>query len=205
MLSGVLLTALVACSEAGDAAPAIEPTVDIPTYDTIEDLSEACKDIGDGYPDAAEYAGDGPHPMVILVRDFQTETEANARMRLDWRLGNSDWPDSPLLTPESPAEVALLACGTSRPGDEQLNVCEYDRVALGGSFELPLHNQHYTFTVYELRTGREVSTFELEASASAPHMSCPTWLEDPGRTVYAKAQPFEIHDLLRDLVTEPAE
>jgi hypothetical protein len=208
LLSWVLLASLVACSTSGSegqADPSSQPTRKQFTFTTIEDLGEACEDIEGGYPDAPEYVGDGPHPMALLVKDFETETEARDPASREWRVANSTYPGEPLTVPGSPTDVVLLACGTTRPGADQINVCAYKSAfGLGSSIEYPLLNQLYTVTVYELRSGREITTVELDARFRQPLSSCPTSVGDSGGKIYAKAQPFELYELVEDLVTEPA-
>lgn len=173
--------------------------------DSVEDLRRGCGNIRDGYPDAAKYTGAGPHTMAVFAKNLVTDTGPSGPGQVRYELANSEIPDAVLAMPESPAEVALLACGETRPGDEQLNVCSYDSVlgAGGGGHEVPLYSQHYTFTIYELRTGRVVDTRTLDSRMRQPVSSCPLRFAGGGK-VYAKAQPYELADLFEDLVTGPA-
>nr|MDT0658506.1 hypothetical protein [Micromonospora sp. DSM 115978] len=204
LIGGMVLACLTACSE-DRADPATESTQKQFTFTTVEDLGEACEDIEGGYPDAPAYIGDGPHPMALLVKDFETETEARDPDLREWRVANSTFPGEPLSVPGSPATVQLLACGTTRPGADQINVCQYKSAfSLTASIEYPLLNQLYTVTVYELHSGREVTRVELDARFRQPLSSCPSSVGDSGGKIYAKAQPFELYELVEDLVTEPA-
>lgn len=189
---------LVACST---PAPLTNGPVHLDIA-SVEDLSQGCENIRDGYPGAAKYAGDGPHTIVVFAKDLVTDTASLP----DYQLANSDSPDDMrdmLDMPDSPREVELLACGETRPGDEQLNVCAYKSVLGGGPTEIPLYSQLYTFTIYELRTGRVVDTLKLESQMRLPASSCPVTLEGGGNKIYAKAQPFELDDLFKDTVNSP--
>ena len=202
--AGVVAAALLAgCSLTG--TPEQEPDHLAPT--SVEDLVHGCGDIRSGYPGAAKYEGDGPHPIVIFAEDLVSDDNLNGKgSPPDIELANSDTFDEVMAPPDSPRDVALLACGTSVPGDEQLNVCTY------GSFnsitdrydtELPLYSQLYTFTVYELRTGRVVDTLHLESQRTEQMSACPGLIEG-GTKVYAKAHTSELDGLFKDLVTGPA-
>jgi hypothetical protein len=201
---GVVAAALLAGCSLTDT-PEQEPEHLTPA--SVEDLVHGCGDIRSGFPGAAKYEGGGPHPIVIFARDLVSDDDHNGKgPRPYWELANSDTFDEVMAPPDSPRDAALLACGTSLPGDEQLNVCTY------GSFnsitdrydtELPLYSQLYTFTVYELRTGRVVDTVNLESQRTEPLSACPGLIEG-GTRVYAKAHETELDALFKDLVTGPA-
>lgn len=193
---GGLAAALAACSATAQDASVPETL----SVHSVEDLRYGCDDIAGGYPQAAKYAGKGPHTMAIFADDLVTDDGAER----EYEMANSEIPDEMLSKPRSPREVSLLACGDTLPGTQQLNTCPYTSVAgLGGPVDIPLFSQHYTFTVYELRTGRTVDTLELDSQMRQPASSCPVTFGG-GSRVYAKAQPYELQDLFEDLVTGPA-
>jgi hypothetical protein len=144
---GLASVVLAACATAA-------PLSDGPVYldvASVEDLSHGCENVRDGYPDAAKYAGDGPHTIVVFAKDLVTDT-GNLP---DYQLANSEAPDGMLAKPDS-----------------------------------------------ELRTGRVLDTLQLESQMRQPASSCPLSIEG-GSRIYATAQPYELDNLLKDLVTSP--
>jgi hypothetical protein len=202
VVGAVAAAVLAGCSIT--ATPGQEP--DYLTPASVDDLLSGCVDLRDGYPDAAKYAGDGPHTIAIFAKNLVSDASLNGTgSQPKYEPANSNTSDGLLATPGSPRDVALLACGSSLPGLQQLNVCTYQSmIGIGGRpLEVPLYSQLYTFRVYELRTGRLVDTLQLESQMKLPDASCPGVLEG-GTKVFAKAQPFELDDLFKDIVTAPA-
>lgn len=207
LLSGVVLAALAACSTPGgedlaDASP--EPTKKEFSFTAVEDLGEACEDIEGGYPDAPEYAGDGPHPMAVLVNEFDTDVQLRDPNLREWELLNDVSMGRPLDKPNSPSDVTLLACGFTRPGDERIDKCAYKTAfSLTASIEYPMYNKHYTVVVYELHTGREVTRVELDARYRQLKPTCPFQVEGSVSKIYAKSLNLHLYEPFEDLVTKP--
>lgn len=209
VIAGVAAVVLAACADT--SVPDATPAPDTVEVNSVEELSQLCEEIGGGYPKAARYAGAGPHHIAIFAKHLVTDQVASGSGgELRFELANDtaadpQFPDVPLAKLDSPRDAELLACGVPGPGAERLNVCQYDSMISpdGRATELPLYSQRYTFTVHELRTGRVVDTLELESRMRQPAASCPTSIEG-GSRVYAKAQPYEISDLVESLVTGSA-
>lgn len=199
-VGGVAIALLAACS----LTPEKEPQH--LTAATVENLVQGCDNVLDGYPDAAPYKGDGPHTVMVFARNIESDVDlADATQRPPFEAANSEIPDSPLATPDSPRDVQLLACGNALPGDEQLGTCPYSSMLnyTGPPVDIPLYTQLYTFTVYELRTGRRVDTLQLESRMKQPASSCPATLETGATRIYAKAQPYELNGLFESLISGP--
>ncbi|MDG4769764.1 hypothetical protein [Solwaraspora sp. WMMD792] len=204
----MVIAALVACSAPGDDdlddGPS-EPTRKALSFAAVEDLGPACEDIEGGYPDAPEYVGDGPHPMAVLVNEFDTDVQFNDPDYREWKLMNNVSTGDPLDKPDSPSEVTLLACGFTRPGDDLIDKCSYKApLGLTASIEYPLYNKHYTMVVYELHTGREVARAELDARFRQSTPTCPFTVEGNFEKIYARSLNLHLYEPFRDLVTEPA-
>jgi hypothetical protein len=168
---------------------------------TVEDLGQGCKDIQDGYPKAAKYTGTGPHPVAVFTKSIVGESGGQLTYPPDYALANSDSSDGVLALPRSPADVQLLACGIAGPGTTTLGTCAYTSILgmPGNSVDVAQVSQRYQVTVYELRTGRVVSTLELESTTG----TCPPTF-DGGSRLFVPAQPYELDELLTDLATGPA-
>lgn len=202
MVSGAAAAMVCACST---VTPQREPNP--LSVGSVADLARGCVDMLDGFPDAAKYTGKGPHRMAIFAKDLGTDQGATgAGDPPKYELANDGPPDDVMETPKSPREVALLACGTGLPGHEKLNTCQYNSAlgtGIGPPAEIPLYSQLYSFTVYELRTGRVVDKVRLESRMAQPASSCPVTISG-GTMIYAKAQPYELNDLFEPFVTGPA-
>lgn len=202
VVGGAAAAVLAACSLTD--APEREP--EHLTVTSVEDLRRGCADIRDGFPDAAKYTGDGPHTIAIFAKDLVSDASLTGTAdQPGYELANTNASPGLLAEPESPRDVALLACGDTLPGREQLNVCSYE-ANIGISryaSEVPLYSQLYTFQVYELRTGRLVDTLQLETRTTMAIAGCPA-LYKRGAKVFAKAQPAELDTLFKDIATGPA-
>ncbi|MDA2814390.1 hypothetical protein O4J56_27330 [Nocardiopsis sp. RSe5-2] len=172
----VLVIALGGCTggagqTAGDAPPSPSPspssTLLTPSPEEMEDLDVYCgpgpsdqltvadeeKSVA-GYPDAPEYAGEGPHPAAVFA-----DTPSNNAELPDFKL--KDGPSYSKWLPETPEEVELVVClRPASQGEERLDTCEYT-----GGGEYPLYEQTYEYTVYSLHTGDEVATGDVPAGS----------------------------------------
>ncbi|MEU7799412.1 hypothetical protein AB0J14_31450 [Micromonospora arborensis] len=109
----------------------------------IEDLFRVC-DGGQAFSGAPPYRGPGPHPVAVRLwtsHDLQAQAD---RLESD--------------------AVQLVAC-PDRIGrsSEALRSCTWEN----GSTEIE-YQGHYRVEIYEVRTGREVTSFEISGSSSVP-------------------------------------
>jgi hypothetical protein len=165
----------VAASDATAGAESPTPTATEATQVDIDDLVEYCPDPGAGYPMAATYDGNR-HTIALFGNDVRVDVRTPRWHRM--RVGDtiSEWSS------RDAAEIELLGCGEASQGSSPLGTCTYPRMRLGERVtEIPLYEQSYDFTVFELRTGRVVDRFsyavepEFPASPllSTPVETCP--------------------------------
>lgn len=147
------------------------------TASSVEDLLGGCVNIQDGYPDAAEYTGDGPHTIAIFAKSLVSDASLNGTGRPPYyELENSNAPEGLLAAPASPRDVALLACGDALPGREQLNTCSYESVIGMGRYPTevprlprPVRGRHQGVRQGATGgTGRAVHAHRDRAGAAAP-------------------------------------
>lgn len=202
MLGGMAIAAQAACGTTADPPTAEAQLV----VSSVEDLVQGCDDLREGYPDAAMYSGEGPHPVVIFTRDLVSNLSLDTRPAYALA-NNSEGSGTALSAPASPRDAALLACGTSNPGDQKLTSCEFGSIVDTSALRLkvPVYSQTYTFTVYELRTGRVVDTLHHETQTKNPHALCPVTLDNGITKLYGKAQSLELTELFDNLMTTPKE
>ncbi|MFP3987190.1 hypothetical protein U9R90_06735 [Streptomyces sp. E11-3] len=165
-------------------------------------LSGKCEKMGKGFPEAAEYKGKGPHVMAVFQDDHEADTDGTGGYTF-WQVRFSG---TKILTgSEDPAGVELLVCGEGRKGSQRVGACNYTRLGQSSS-TYPLYAQTYKYTVYELRTGRVLKTFE--AGTGTGSQTCPYRLSSVGdqkpSRVYAQMSRDRTEDLLRQFVTGPA-
>ncbi|MFV2085717.1 hypothetical protein [Micromonospora sp. LOL_021] len=128
------------------------PGWDLP--DDPADLGDLCEDRDLDYRTQTEYAGTGPHPIVIggAVQVVVLSEEAFP----------AEW------TPETASEVVLVGCAYETLGDVELRTCDY---TLGTSTDpprfplrVPLYHREVTILVWELRTWELVETVKFETA-----------------------------------------
>ncbi|QVQ53780.1 hypothetical protein J4H86_08735 [Spiractinospora alimapuensis] len=171
---GLILLIAGGCSSDDGASEASAPQATgtpsespAPTFDDVEDLVTYCRsgsedDISDGYPDAAEYTGTGPHATAVFRRTPLNDAHS-ARHRLEDSSDYEDW------LPESPEDTELLVCvGVGSRGSDSIDTCEYEEslslvthVGTGETEEYPLYEQTLEYTVYALRSGDVVESGEI--------------------------------------------
>ncbi|MCT2589674.1 hypothetical protein LHJ74_07020 [Streptomyces sp. N2-109] len=225
--TALVLAALSACSDDGDgtddagkspspsatstaspsgSAPSSPSASPSPSEETlkVKDLDQKCAEMGKGVPEAAEYKGKGPHTMAVFQDDYEGDSDLSGSYTF-WQVR---FPDvEVVMGPEEAAEMELLACGEGSKGSQQVGSCNYTRLGTDAT-TYPLYSQTYTYTVYELRTGKAVRRVEA-AGAGSPD-GCPDRLsgsvagsKKPSR-VYAQMTRDQTEDLLRQFVTGPA-
>ncbi|WP_340561768.1 hypothetical protein [Streptomyces sp. GSL17-111] len=216
--AGGLLAALAGCSDGPDAAapadeqrpsasssPSSSPSPSASPEEAIEtlaDLRAFCYEHergGQGWDAAAEYTGPGPHPIVVHVLEDRSDVEFDADVE-DGYGTYEKW------LPDSPEEARLVACARGRETEERIGTCEYsDRIAALQGEAYPLHAQPFEVTVHELRTGREVTSFDVESGETCPgSIKTEGILGDEPSLVYASFPGAAVDDLLVDLVNGPA-
>jgi hypothetical protein len=169
----------------------------------VEDLRRFCGyREGEVYDGAADYAGGGPHTMVVTVSEEETNLDGKFEMQEDEPF--SDW------LPDEPTDAELLGCVEGVPGDTRIDTCEYTELgtlALN-DLTLPLYEQTFRVTVYELGTANVVAETTIEPEQP----SCPTTIENlevgdveavPDK-VYPRAPMSVVSDYLADIANSPA-
>ncbi|MFW6641391.1 hypothetical protein ACOALZ_15270 [Nocardiopsis algeriensis] len=192
-------------------SPSPSPSPDLPELEEVEDLKTYCRssddhDITEGHPEAAEYTGEGPHPTAVFARDRGGRFAYGGGWQLqEYGHRIEEW------IPEHPTGAALLVCAdydVTKAG-EKIDTCEYQETDLLGrpapgseAFSVPLYQQVYEYTVYELRTGDVVGSGEITPEST----SCPGSLDligdfdtDPG-SVYTVLPTRELEEAVKDIV-----
>ena len=134
----------------------------------VEDLRRFCGyREGEVYDGAADYAGGGPHTMVVTVSEEETNLDGKFEMQEDEPF--SDW------LPDEPTDAELLGCVEGVPGDTQIDTCEYTELETlaVNDLTLPLYEQTFHVTVYELGTANVVAETTIEPEQP----SCPATIE----------------------------
>ncbi|WP_436772391.1 hypothetical protein [Yinghuangia sp. YIM S09857] len=139
-------------SSAGSPPPSGPPAAPSASTSPPADLSLSA-DCGDAtvftFPDpaAAPYTGPGPHLAVGDTFDLPREWVAYDPAKTRW-----DW-DVP--------RAQLLICQTEvrKRGEDVIRVCT------DTSPSADLYAASYTYTVYELKTGRQVATLDMDSNA----------------------------------------
>ncbi|WP_062212134.1 hypothetical protein [Streptomyces sp. NBRC 109706] len=170
---------------------------------TVENLARFCGyREGEPYEDAAEYSGDGPHSMVVNLSEERTDLLAGNLFRVQDGEPYSDW------IPDEPTEAELLGCVEGIPGETPVDTCDYEELGVmpGRSvLTLPLHDQTFRITVYELSTAAVVAETTLE-----PEPNCPSGIEyfqledEMPNLVYTPVVMSDVEDFLTDIVNAPA-
>ncbi|MEV0902669.1 hypothetical protein [Actinoplanes sp. NPDC049802] len=149
-----------------------------------DDLDRVC---GDTYfPAAPKYRGDGPHPVMISVRE-----SLSADGRFTRTLNRAAYGGSAAQRrtwAPAPRRAQLVACldltGPGRP----IRDCK------SGDRTLSLVEGRYRLTVYEVATRREVAGTALTGGDRA----CPfVILTSAGPTLYSAVKDQQLYDLLR--------
>lgn len=154
-------------------------------------LEEACEDPGRAYPDAAPHGGGPPHPIAVFPE-------------LD-----HEYDESQPWLPDDPSDVQLVAClervGRASPSETVVTgagaplECEYGAPGIqvpGSGRPVPLVTARYRLTLYELRTGREVATEELDGD----HHDCPGSILEDDTEVYSTVDLDQLDALLSPYV-----
>ncbi|WP_143688452.1 hypothetical protein [Streptomyces barkulensis] len=200
-----LLAALAACSgDSGGKTDASSPEPGTERIRTVVQLSELCSEIGDGHPGAARYSGDGPHRTAVFRSGYRTDKDVMTGTVLQEHVSFDGLPDLSKTTPVS--EIELLACGKGERGEERERDCEYaESGRLDPRESYPMYSQTFTYTVYELRTGRVVDTI-----TRTPQPQCPSKIgyrqggSGTPDKVYAQISDREASQVLKPVVEGPA-
>lgn len=211
LIGVLLLAALTACADDEGATPEQTPSSYI--FEPVEtaDLASLCDDSVPTFADAVAYTGPGPHTIAIFA-DLQPRDQYDAVSLVT----EGDVADG---TPARSERVELLACGTFSTTDEHLDVCTYTDglrglTAASQVKSIPLYAREYSFNVYELRTGRVVTTVTQSADNET---YCPSsikaWTDpaDPSaekqwpEKVYGELPQETISGLFHELVKSPVE
>ncbi|CAM3206525.1 hypothetical protein [Stackebrandtia soli] len=212
---GSVCVALVsACASDGPPEPVetVKAEEEPPTsaFESMDDVMRLCgaTDGLDGHEDFAEYTGEGPHPIVIATNAIELDSAYRVYGVVDtegvgnWGINeeHEDYVEGG-WAPQTPTDAQLLACGATSTG-EKIHTCEYEDVLFGYERSADLVAQTYSFTVYELRTGRVVDTMEYEAA----NVPCPYEYPDGAEAsdLVSLISDGQLHDLFVDLVTDPA-
>lgn len=174
---------------AGGAGPQRTPPAppspgwDLP--DDPADLGDLCKDRDLDYRTQTEYAGAGPHPIVI-GGDLEVVVLSEEALPAEW-------------TPETASEVVLVGCAYQTLGDTELGTCSY---VIGTStipLRVPLYNREVTVLVWKLRTWELVETVKFETAGD----DCPktATLDQEGFAVGAAITAAELAAALEGVVT----
>ncbi|GAA2099151.1 hypothetical protein GCM10009801_70520 [Streptomyces albiaxialis] len=205
----MLLGTLAACSDSGgsgkggDASP--EPVGK--RIRTAAQLGTLCSDIGKGHPKAAEYTGDGPHRTAVFQTGYRTGRAVAPVTALVEDVEFRGLPEVSKTTPVSAVE--LLACAEGKRGTKKAGTCDYAEMGdLGNKITIPKYTQGFTYTVYELRTGRVVKTVGKKTQwiSDCPKGSAVGRGAD-GNTpdkVYGQLSDFDAQRALKDLAAAPA-
>ncbi|MBB6173400.1 hypothetical protein HNR23_003460 [Nocardiopsis mwathae] len=185
----------------------------------IDDLEMLCDGIGDGYPDSAFYAGDGPHPTAMFFTGSSHDTDDHPGPWLVEGNPNARPGATPITgwLPDTLEEVALLVCAEGHGPAEKLRMCDYEPsegafgtgtgTGTGGPATLPFYSQDYSLTVYELPTGNTVYEGEFTSvngsfTGSGMNLDCPDWVqyESEPSELYAQPSAKEIHQQIGHIV-----
>lgn len=123
---------------------------------------------GTVFPDAAAYAGAGPHPTALLAVNGAVDPSRAVHEERNAALFSSAWKA------ERPAEIQAVAClSVDETMQNTVKTCEYSDSRRPGlaqpSIPLPMYRGEYTITMYETRTGRRIH----QAKISGDVMDCP--------------------------------
>ncbi|MEY9211240.1 hypothetical protein NI17_011335 [Thermobifida halotolerans] len=177
----------------------------------FEDLSVLCGDIGGGFPEAAARSGSGPRPTVLFFDSIAADSDTTTGYELAAPREDLAPDATPIVGwhPDSLDQTELLVCAEGHGAKEELHTCDYaDDWGSGSStLAVPMFSQEFSFTVYELATGRVVHETEMLATngsfiGSGLTTDCPSFLQyDPQPTeLYAQPNADDIHALLAETV-----
>jgi hypothetical protein len=154
----------------------------------ISDYTDLCG--GWPIPGAAAYVpGVGPHPVAVFAND-QDDEGGGAGIQVTFDADS----DRSLFNPTDPAGVQLVACTDRVEDGPRASGCDYQGTAA------PLHLATLEITVYEARTGEQVSE---PIRVTGDDLDCPTfvWYRGSSPTVYSKPSPAQYQAALASLVT----
>lgn len=213
-VSAVLGVCLLAgCSDGPPelpSAPSAQPTSTGPVFTPPE---EACKGGKPFESESPPYAGTGPHKLIgFQARDHD---QATRYFPPDEPALPAEWAGSPGVSPATgvfiPLETsaaylhAQLALCMSDPHitGRPVGVCSYtgeDTPNVPGS-PIEVISAYYDFVVYELKTGRRVTSFRIDGHG-ADH--CPKQISGGIQHVAQGFDDATLVDQLRGLVEGPA-
>jgi hypothetical protein len=109
---------------------------------------------------ASPYAGPGPHPVFTV---FQGLDDDDTR-QLSRRSRSSDWFDIPrewrVLAPSTPTVQLVLCEYVIDTGAQPVDECFYNVPV----YKAPVYDARYRFVLYEAKTSKRVTTFELNGT-----------------------------------------
>ncbi|MFI7876194.1 hypothetical protein [Streptomyces salinarius] len=195
-LVGALLAVLAACSGGAEDKAEASPGSKMKEIRTAAQLGALCSDFKVGHPEAARYSGDGPHRVAPFEGGYETDTDVGP----GWTLQDDvEFDGLPATAPTTPvSEIELLACAEGKPGEDLQRECKYLEFGLQSTPQrsYPLYSQTYTYTVYELRTGRVVDTMTRD-----PRGSCPARISSSGG---GSGSPGKLYSQISHWTTESA-
>ncbi len=153
ILGGLLVAVLYGGSQLIGWLSSNDPVASSIPARELSDLAALCDEQDPKFfPDNAAYAGQGQH----IIATFQRSTMPTAMLLPIATSGDAEVPKAWLPDTDRPEQVALVACVDEPDEGERVGVCSFDSPPV--TFDL--YRGHYDVTVYEAKTGREVTSVD---------------------------------------------
>ncbi|MFR9793889.1 hypothetical protein ACL07V_35460 [Streptomyces sp. MB22_4] len=193
-----LAAGLVGCGRAGGhpASPSPVPDTPGPTAPALGGTSANWCEGKVPYDPGAHYAGQGPHPAVLIQLDDPSGGLATAH------------PLKSLPSPWAPRvhdgreDTQLVVCTSPRSTGRTVGECDYGSL-LSAPHRIDVVDTTYDVTVRAADTGHLVTTVALRADAD-PQDSCPTLMPQDAVKILRAPTPTAIAARLRPVLAGPA-
>jgi len=206
---------LAACSDSGSDAEQAAPTHATPSPAQTTPAAQpwqrnrACISSKDFNGKAVAYQPNGPNKFnekwfdgayggVAEIPEFAQDDDALTRQVIlpdGWKPDARDKYDS--------AAASLVLCHTATAtGTRRISTCKFIRMGPGkGPDTIPVVPATHHFEVYESKTGRLITSFDLKGTDRRPAAACPDHADNVSRADVIAQAPFdkEVADKLRQV------
>ncbi len=196
----VLAVGLVGCGRAGGDSASPSPVPDTPspspTASTLGGMSVNWCDGKVPYNTEAHYAGQGPHPAVLIQLDDPSGSLPTPR------------PIEDLPSPWAPGvhngreDAQLVICISPRSIGRTVGECDYGPL-LSAPQRIDVVDTTYDVTVRAADTGHLVTTVVLQGNAD-PQDSCPAFMTQNADSILRALTPTAIAAKLKPVLAGPA-
>ncbi|GLZ77849.1 hypothetical protein Afil01_26560 [Actinorhabdospora filicis] len=187
LLAAVVLVVIgaVKLNTKGEEAAPPPVAVRTPEPPTLGDLGATCLEQPRAWPGAADYLGNGPHPIAIFDSGYPTAAKELSDLGEGWHAATA-------------ADAQLIVCVGYRL-HEQIKVCRFTGNG-GEKIEAKVFAVDYLFRIFTARTGAQLGSDE----AFTDEFTCPTsvvYVQGNGPSFMATLPKEKVQAILAQWVT----